>query len=145
MMMTKKAIITGITGQDGSYLAELLLEKGYQVHGVVRRNSTSSLERIQHLVNDETIYNKHLFLHFGDLADTSACISLVDQVRPSEIYNLAAQSHVRISFDIPEFTSDVNAIGALNVYDAVRRISPSTKVGREVVADNLTNFSSHAM
>jgi GDPmannose 4,6-dehydratase len=127
MIMVKKAIITGITGQDGSYLAELLLEKGYEVHGVVRRNSTSSLERIQHLVDDASLFDKRLFLHFGDLADTSACISLVDQVRPSEIYNLAAQSHVRVSFDAPESTGDVTGLGCLRWLEAIRQVDKSIR------------------
>ena len=125
--MAKKAIITGITGQDGSYLAELLLEKGYEVHGVVRRNSTSSLERIQHLVDNTAVYGKRLFLHFGDLADTSACISLVDQVRPVEIYNLAAQSHVRVSFDAPESTGDVTGLGCLRWLEAIRQVDKSIR------------------
>jgi GDPmannose 4,6-dehydratase len=126
-MMTKKAIITGITGQDGSYLAELLLSKGYEVHGVVRRNSTSNYERIQHLVEDETILDKKLFLHCGDLADTSACISLVDQVRPTEIYNLAAQSHVRVSFDAPEATGDVTGLGCLRWLEAIRQVDKTIR------------------
>lgn len=123
----KKAIITGITGQDGSYLAELLLEKGYEVHGVVRRNSTSNYERIQHLVNNESILGKTLFLHCGDLADTSACISLVDQVKPTEIYNLAAQSHVRVSFDAPEATGDVTGLGCLRWLEAIRQVDKTIR------------------
>jgi GDPmannose 4,6-dehydratase len=126
-MVMKKAIITGITGQDGSYLAELLLEKGYEVHGVVRRNSTSNYERIQHLVNNESILGKTLFLHCGDLADTSACISLVDQVKPTEIYNLAAQSHVRVSFDAPEATGDVTGLGCLRWLEAIRQVDKTIR------------------
>ena len=118
-----RALITGIAGQDGSYLAELLLERGYEVHGLVRRNSTPEHQenRIHHL--GDTVQT-----HYGDLTDKSSLYQVIENVRPDFLFNLAAQSHVRISFDIPEFTSAVNAIGALNVYDAVRRISPSTKV-----------------
>lgn len=111
----KKAIITGITGQDGSYLAELLLSKGYEVHGVIRRSSVDFRERIAHLEGHPGFH-----LHYGDLGDSSSLIALVGEVRPDEIYNLAAQSHVQVSFDAPEFTADVDATGVLRVLEAVR-------------------------
>lgn len=113
--MKKVALITGITGQDGSYLAEFLLDKGYEVHGIVRRASTEYHERIDHLEK-----NTMFFLHYGDLADSSSLISIIGQVRPDEIYNLAAQSHVQVSFDVPEYTADVVATGVLRVLEAVR-------------------------
>ena len=111
----KTALITGITGQDGSYLAELLLEKGYEVHGLLRRSSTSNTERIDHLIRDNRIT-----LHLGDMADSSSIIRIVAEVRPDEIYNLAAQSHVALSFDAPEYAGDVDALGTLRVLEAVR-------------------------
>lgn len=114
--MLKKALITGVTGQDGSYLAEFLLEKGYEVHGIIRRSSVDYRERIAHL---EGIPNFHL--HYGDLGDSMSIISVVSKVRPDEIYNLAAQSHVQVSFDSPEFTADVDATGVLRVLEAVRQ------------------------
>ncbi|MBP3489035.1 MAG: GDP-mannose 4,6-dehydratase [Roseburia sp.] len=113
--MSKKALITGVTGQDGSYLAELLLEKGYDVHGMVRRSSTEKRERIDHLKG-----NPNFHLHYGDLADSMSLVKLVGEVRPDEIYNLAAQSHVQVSFDVPEYTADVVATGVLRVLEAVR-------------------------
>ena len=115
----KKAIITGITGQDGSYLAELLLDKGYEVHGIVRRSSSFNTGRIDHLYQDPHVNGRTLFLHYGDLSDGSSLIKLVHDVRPDEIYNLAAQSHVRVSFDAPEFTGDVDAIGAMRLLEAI--------------------------
>ena len=111
----KKALITGITGQDGSYLAEFLLEKGYDVHGVIRRSSVDYRERIAHLEG-----HPHFHLHYGDLSDSMSILSVVSSVRPDEIYNLAAQSHVQVSFDVPEFTADVDATGVLRVLEAVR-------------------------
>lgn len=111
----KKALITGITGQDGSYLAELLLEKGYEVHGIIRRASTSNTTRIDHLIEKNKI-----LLHDGDLADTSSITNIIAKVRPNEIYNLAAQSHVQVSFDVPEYSGDVDAIGVLRILEAVR-------------------------
>ena len=111
----KKALITGITGQDGSYLAELLLAKGYEVHGVIRRASTFNTSRIDHLYEDRTIQGKRFFLHFGDLADSVQMVKLLYQLQPDEIYNLGAQSHVRVSFDIPEYTGDVVGVGAVRI------------------------------
>ena len=111
----KKALITGITGQDGSYLAELLLEKGYQVHGITRRSSISNTARIDHLISNKTVT-----LHDGDLSDSSSLIRIIGLVQPDEIYNLAAQSHVQVSFDVPEYSGDVDAIGVLRILEAVR-------------------------
>ena len=111
----KKALITGITGQDGSYLAEFLLEKGYEVHGIIRRSSVDYRERIAHLEGKD-----NFFLHNGDLTDSLSMVGLISKIRPDEIYNLAAQSHVQVSFDVPEFTADVDAVGVLRVLEAVR-------------------------
>lgn len=118
---TKIALITGITGQDGSYLAELLLEKGYEVHGIVRRASSINTSRIDHIYQDPHDPNPKLFLHYGDLADSSALFNLINTIRPDEVYNLAAQSHVRVSFDVPEYTGDVVAIGTTRLLEAIRR------------------------
>ena len=111
--MSKVALITGITGQDGSYLAELLLEKGYEVHGIIRRSSSINTDRIDH------IYPR-IALHYGDLTDSSSLIRLIQQIKPTEIYNLAAQSHVKVSFEIPEYTGQVDALGTLRILEAVR-------------------------
>lgn len=116
----KKALITGITGQDGSYLTELLLAKGYEVHGIVRRSSSFNRERIDHLCLNPQIYGKTLFLHYGDLTDSSRLTKLVYEIKPDEVYNLAAQSHVRISFDMPEFTGDVDGLGTMRLLEAIR-------------------------
>ena len=114
----KKALITGITGQDGSYLAELLLEKGYEVHGIIRRSSTFNTTRIDHLILQDI--NNSLKLHYGDLADSSRLARLLYEIQPDEIYNLGAQSHVRVSFDIPEYTGDIVGLGALRLLEAIR-------------------------
>ncbi len=111
----KKALITGITGQDGSYLAELLLEKGYEVHGLVRRSSVENTERIDHLLNEGKI-----ILHLGDLSDSLSIVRIVEEVKPDELYNLAAQSHVQVSFDAPEYSGDIDALGVLRILEAVR-------------------------
>ena len=116
----KKALITGITGQDGSYLAEFLLDKGYEVHGLIRRASTFNTGRIDHLYQDPHISGVRLFLHYGDLSDGTGLRRVLEQVRPDEVYNLGAQSHVRVSFDQPEYTADVVATGVLRLLDAVR-------------------------
>jgi len=116
----KKAIITGITGQDGSYLTELLLEKGYEVHGIIRRSSSFNTGRIDHLFNDKSIGEKKLFLHYGDLTDGSSLRKIIEKAEPDEIYHLAAQSHVRVSFDIPEYTTDTTALGACRILEAIR-------------------------
>ena len=118
----KKAFITGITGQDGSYLAELLLEKGYEVHGLIRRSSTFNTSRIDHLYQDPHIHGTKLFLHFGDLADSSNLNRLLSDIKPDEIYHLGAQSHVRVSFDIPEYTADVTGLGTIRILDAMREV-----------------------
>jgi GDPmannose 4,6-dehydratase len=116
----KKALITGITGQDGSYLAELLLSKGYEVHGIIRRSSTFNTSRIDHLYTDPKLYGSRLFLHYGDLADSVQMVKLLYSLQPDEIYNLGAQSHVRVSFDIPEYTGDVVGVGAVRILEAIR-------------------------
>ena len=124
----KKALVTGITGQDGSYLAELLLEKGYEVHGVVRRASTFNTSRLDHLYKDPLFDDTRLFLHYGDLADAVQLVKLLYELQPDEIYNLGAQSHVRVSFDIPEYTGDVTALGSVRILEAVREAGLVNKV-----------------
>jgi GDPmannose 4,6-dehydratase len=116
----KKALITGITGQDGSYLADLLLEKGYEVHGIIRRASTFNTSRIDHLYQDPHVNGVRLFLHYGDLSDSLNLTRLIDRIEPEEIYHLGAQSHVRVSFDIPENTGDVTALGTIRILEAIR-------------------------
>ena len=123
----KKALITGITGQDGSYLAELLLEKGYEVHGLIRRSSTFNTGRIDHLYADPHVNGVKLFLHYGDLSDSSNLSRLLEKIQPDEIYNLGAQSHVRVSFDMPEYTADVVGLGTLRLLDAIRDSGIKTK------------------
>ncbi len=118
----KRALVTGITGQDGSYLAELLLSKGYEVHGVVRRASTFNTERIDHLYVDPHEGNAKLFLHYGDLNDASSLQTIIRDVVPDEVYNLAAQSHVRVSFDIPEYTGEVTGLGTVRILEAIRKL-----------------------
>lgn len=119
-MSIKRALITGITGQDGSYLAELLLDKGYEVHGIMRRNSTFTTGRIEHIFDKVT-------LHYGDLADSSSLHHIVAKVQPDEVYNLAAQSHVKVSFDVPEYTADVTGTGTLRLMEAIRTCAPKAK------------------
>lgn len=116
----KKALITGITGQDGSYLAEILLEKGYEVHGIIRKSSSFNTGRIDHLYQNSEILDKTLFLHYGDLIDPSSLNRLLEKIEPEEIYNLAAQSHVKVSFEIPDYTAQVDALGTLRFLDAIR-------------------------
>jgi len=123
----KKALITGITGQDGSYLAELLLAKGYEVHGIIRRASTFNTGRIDHLYQDPHVNGVKLFLHYGDIADSTNLIKLLYRIQPDEIYHLAAQSHVRISFDIPEYTGDVTGLGTIRILEAIRETGLRTK------------------
>jgi GDPmannose 4,6-dehydratase len=125
--MTKKALITGITGQDGSYLAELLLSKGYEVHGLIRRSSTFNTERIDHIYVDPHDPKAKLFLHYGDISDSGQLTNLIYNIQPDEIYHLAAQSHVRVSFDMPEFTGDVTAIGTTRLLETIRRSGIKTK------------------
>ncbi len=124
----KKALITGITGQDGSYLAEILLEKGYEVHGIIRRSSSFNTGRIDHLYNNTDIYGKTMFLHYGDLVDPSSLLRTLEKIRPDEIYNLGAQSHVKVSFDIPDYTAQVDALGTLRFLDAIRELGISKQI-----------------
>ena len=124
----KKALITGITGQDGSYLAELLLSKGYEVHGVIRRASTFNTARIDHLYRDPHVNGVRLFLHYGDLADSVQMVKLLYKLQPDEVYNLGAQSHVRVSFDIPEYTGDVDGLGVQRILEAIREAGLLKKV-----------------
>lgn len=125
--MPKKAFITGITGQDGSYLAELLLDKGYEVHGVIRRASTFNTGRIEHLYQDPHIHGVRLFLHYGDLADPVNMVQLLNELKPDEIYHLGAQSHVRVSFDIPEYTGDVSGLGSTRILEAIKKAGLRTR------------------
>ncbi len=127
MKKKKKALITGITGQDGSYLAELLLEKGYEVHGIIRRSSSFNTGRINHLYKDPHLNNVRLFLHYGDLSDGSNISRIIEKIKPDEIYNLAAQSHVKVSFDVPKYTADVTGIGTLRILDAIKESGIKTK------------------
>ena len=124
----KKALITGITGQDGSYLTELLLDKGYEVHGVVRRASTFNTSRLDHLYKDPLVDDTKLYLHYGDLADAVQLVKLLYDLQPDEIYNLGAQSHVRVSYDIPEYTGDVTGVGAVRILEAIREAGLVKKV-----------------
>ncbi len=116
----KKALITGITGQDGSYLTEILIEKGYEVHGIIRRSSSFNTARLEHLYTDPEVLNERMFLHYGDLIDASSLNRLLDKIEPDEIYNLGAQSHVKVSFEIPDYTAQVDALGTLRFLDAIR-------------------------
>lgn len=116
----KKALITGVTGQDGSYLAEFLLEKGYQVHGIKRRSSLFNTHRVDHIYEDPHVENQNFILHYGDLTDTSNLVRLIQEIRPDEVYNLGAQSHVAVSFESPEYTADVDALGTLRLLEAIR-------------------------
>ena len=123
----KKALITGITGQDGSYLAELLLEKGYEVHGIKRRSSSFNTSRIDHIFQDPHEKSPKLFLHYGDLSDTSNITRIINNIKPDEIYNLAAQSHVAVSFELPEYTADIDGIGTLRILEAIRFLGLENK------------------
>ncbi|MCX6934848.1 MAG: GDP-mannose 4,6-dehydratase, partial [Verrucomicrobia bacterium] len=125
--MAKKALITGITGQDGSYLAELLLQKGYEVHGIIRRSSSFNTERLDFIYKDRHEKGAKIFLHYGDLSDPSSMINILGETQPEEIYNLAAQSHVRVSFDIPEYTGDVTGLGTIRLLDAMRQVTPKAR------------------
>lgn len=129
--MKKTALITGITGQDGSYLAELLIEKGYEVHGILRRSSIFNTQRIEHLYLDDLIEDMHkerkLQLHYGDMTDSTSLISIIQKVQPDEIYNLAAQSHVKVSFEVPEYTANSDAVGTLRILEAVRMLGLEKK------------------
>ena len=116
----KTALIFGITGQDGSYLAELLLKKNYIIHGVKRRSSSANTERVDHLFDSLNFSNKNFFIHYGDISDGTSTLSIINKIKPDEIYNLAAQSHVRVSFDIPEYTADITALGALRILESIK-------------------------
>jgi len=119
--MKKIALITGISGQDGSYLADLLLSKGYEVHGLIRRSSSINTDRLDHLINDPDVHNKKLFLHYGDLTDYSSISNILIKHNPTEVYNLGAQSHVKLSFEMPIFTTNTDAVGTLNMLEAIRQ------------------------
>lgn len=123
----KKALITGVTGQDGSYLAEFLLEKGYEVHGIKRRASSFNTQRVDHIYQDPHVQNQDFVLHYGDLSDSSNLTRIIQQVQPDEIYNLAAQSHVAVSFESPEYTADVDALGTLRILEAIRLLGLERK------------------
>src|SRR5271157_4104539 len=125
--MAKRALITGITGQDGSYLAEFLLSKGYEVHGLIRRASSFNTGRIDHIYADPHISGARLFLHYGDMADGGQLTNLIYNIKPDEVYNLAAQSHVRVSFDMPEYTGDITGLGVTRLLEAIRRSGIQTR------------------
>ena len=125
--MAASALITGITGQDGSYLAELLLEKGYTVHGLIRRSSSINTGRIDHIYQSPHARDQRLFLHYGDLSDASGLARLIDEIRPREVYNLAAQSHVKVSFEMPEYTGDIDGLGTLRILDAINHCDRSIR------------------
>jgi GDPmannose 4,6-dehydratase len=120
MTAPKKALLTGITGQDGSYLAEFLIKKGYEVHGLIRRASTFNTDRIDHLYQDPHVNGVNLFLHYGDLSDSTNLVKLLYRLKPDEVYNLAAQSHVKVSFEMPEYTGDITGLGAVRILEAIR-------------------------
>jgi GDPmannose 4,6-dehydratase len=122
-----KALITGVTGQDGSYLTELLLSKGYEIHGIMRRASTFNTDRIDHLYQDPHVNGVKLFLHYGDLADSVNLVKLIYDLKPDEIYHLGAQSHVRVSFDIPEYTADVTGVGTIRILEAMREAGVNSR------------------
>ena len=123
----KKALISGVTGQDGSYLAELLLEKGYEVHGIKRRSSIFNTQRIDHIYQDPHVENQFFKLHYGDLSDTSNIIRLLNEIEPDEVYNLGAQSHVAVSFESPEYTVDVDGLGTLRMLEGIRMLGLEKK------------------
>lgn len=139
MTNKKKALITGITGQDGSYLADLLLQKGYQVHGIIRRSSSFNTQRIDHLYQDPHVLNRTLFLHYGDLTDGASISRIVMQAKPDEIYNLGAQSHVRVSFDVPEYTAEVDALGTLRILDAIKETKKNIRFYQAATSEMFGN------
>ena len=128
-MAEKIALITGITGQDGAYLAEFLLNKGYEVHGIKRRSSSFNTARVDHLYTDPHIEDNKFFMHFGEITDATNLISLIQKIKPDEIYNLAAQSHVAVSFEVPEYTANADALGALRILEAIKfhKLNKKTK------------------
>ncbi|MEO0873496.1 MAG: GDP-mannose 4,6-dehydratase, partial [Bacteroidota bacterium] len=125
--MNKKALITGVTGQDGAYLSELLLSKGYEVHGIKRRASSFNTARIDHLYQDPHVDNRNFILHYGDLSDSTNLIRIVQEIQPDEIYNLGAMSHVKVSFESPEYAADIDAMGTLRLLEAIRILGLSEK------------------
>jgi GDPmannose 4,6-dehydratase len=127
MAAPKKALLTGITGQDGSYLAEFLIKKGYEVHGLIRRASTFNTDRIDHLYQDPHVNGVNLFLHYGDLSDSTNLVKLLYRLKPDEVYNLAAQSHVKVSFEMPEYTGDITGLGAVRILEAIRETGISCR------------------
>jgi GDPmannose 4,6-dehydratase len=141
MKKKKTAIITGITGQDGSYLCELLLFLGYEVHGIIRKSSSFNTGRINNLYNNENILDKSLFLHYGDLTDSISILDLIITLKPDEFYNLAAQSHVKVSFELPEYTSIVNGVAVLKILELLRRHSPNTKFYQASTSEMYGNSS----
>ena len=126
--MTKTALITGITGQDGSYLAELLIDKGYEVHGIIRRSSNFNTQRLEHIYEEPFAKNRKLILHYGDLLDTGSITKVIQKTKPNEIYNLGAQSHVGVSFEEPIYSSDVNALGTLRVLESIKLLGLHKKI-----------------
>ena len=126
--MPKKALIFGVTGQDGSYLAELLLKKNYIVHGVKRRSTSPNTERLDHILDSNNYDNKKIFIHYGDVTDPGSIYNLINKIKPNEIYNLAAQSHVQVSFEEPEYTTDTNALGTLGILDIIKNLNLIDKV-----------------
>ena len=135
----KRALVTGITGQDGSYLAELLLEKGYEVHGIIRRSSTFNTSRIEHLYKDPHEKDNRLFLHYGDITDGVGISNLLRDLKPNEIYNLAAQSHVKVSFEMPDFTAQVDAVGTIRILEAIRAAKIDTKFYQASTSEQFGN------
>ena len=134
----KKAVITGVTGQDGSYLAEFLLDKGYEVHGLIRRHSTINTERIDHLLkNDSNKRDNYLNLHYADMTDSSNLIRIMSEIRPDEVYNLAAQSHVGISFEIPEYTAEATGVATIKLLEAVRLTNPKCRFYQDSFVDEI--------
>jgi len=127
VLKVKKALITGITGQDGSYLAEFLLEKGYEVHGIKRRASSFNTQRVDHIYQDPHVKNQNFVLHYGDLTDSSSLTRILQEIQPDEVYNLGAQSHVAVSFEAPEYTADVDAMGTLRLLEAIRLLGLEKK------------------
>ena len=136
--MRKKALITGVTGQDGPYLAKLLLEKDYEVHGIKRRSSSFNTERIDHLYQDPHEKNRNFILHYGDVTDAISVSSLIKKIKPDEIYNLAAQSHVAVSFEVPEYTANADALGALRILEAIRFNNLEKKTFQKPFAPKIT-------
>jgi GDPmannose 4,6-dehydratase len=143
--VAKRALITGITGQDGSYLAEFLLSRGYEVHGIIRRSSTFNTQRIDHIYVDPHEPNARLFLHYGDLSDPGVITEIIYKVQPDEVYNLAAQSHVKVSFDMPEYTGNITGLGTLRILEAIRRSGVKAKFYQARLQRCLVRHRRHRM